>query len=70
MNVGDLVMLPSSLGYIGEHPHLKLIGIVTKKWGRLVNYPDGVRDQEYVCVSWANGNQCDYRPDWLEVLCK
>ncbi len=70
MQVGDLVMLPSSQGYIAEHPHLKLIGIVTKKWGRLVNYPDGVRDQEYVCVSWANGNQCDYRPDWLEVLCK
>ena len=63
-------MLPSSLGYIGEHPHLKLIGIVITKWNRPVIYPDGVRDQEYVLVSWANGNKCDYRPEWLEVVCK
>tara|TARA_B100001093_G_scaffold481257_1_gene511838 strand:+ start:101 stop:319 length:219 start_codon:yes stop_codon:yes gene_type:complete len=70
IEVGDLVMLPSSAGYIGEHPHLKLIGIVTKKWGRLVNHSNGVRDQEYVNVQWANGNECHYEPDWLEVLCK
>ena len=63
-------MLPSSLGYIGEHPHLKLIGIVTKKWGRQVNHADGVRDHEYVNVQWANGNECHYEPDWLEVMCK
>ena len=70
IEVGDLVMLPSSLGYIGEHPHLKLIGVVTKKWDRPVTYSNGVRDQEYVRVSWANGNKCDYRPEWLEVVCK
>ena len=70
IEVGDLVMLPSSAGYIKGKDDLKLIGIVTKKWYRPVTYPDGVRDQEYVCVSWANGNECDYRPDWLEGMCK
>ena len=70
IEVGDLVMLPGSAGYIKDKDDLKLIGIVTKKWGRLVNHPSGVRDQEYVNVRWANGNECHYEPDWLEVMCK
>ncbi len=70
IEVGDLVMLPGSAGYIKGKDDLKLIGIVTKKWGRLVNHPSGVRDQEYVNVRWANGNECHYEPDWLEVMCK
>ena len=70
MQVGDLVLLPSSLGYIRDKPSLKLMGVVTSKWTREVTYPDGIRMQEYVNVQWANGNECDYRPEWLEVLCK
>ena len=70
MQVGDLVMLPSSLGYIRDRPNLKLIGVVVRKWNREVTYNKGIRIQEYVNVQWANGNKCDYRPEWLEVLCK
>ena len=70
MQVGDLVMLPSSLGYIRDKPNLKLIGVVVRKWNREVTYNKGIRIQEYVNVQWANGNECDYRPEWLEVLCK
>ena len=70
IEVGDLVMLPSSLGYIGEHPHLKLIGVVIMKWTSEVTHNKGIRIEEYVNVQWANGNKCDYRPEWLEVLCK
>ncbi len=70
IEVGDLVMLPSSAGYIKGKDGLKLIGIVTKKWGRQVNHPNGVRDHEYVNVQWANGNECHYEPEWLELLCK
>ena len=70
MQVGDLVLLPSSLGYIRDKPNLKLIGVVVRKWNREVTYNKGIRIQEYVNVQWANGNKCDYRPEWLEVLCK
>ena len=70
MQVGDLVLLPSSLGYIRDKPSLKLIGVVVRKWNREVTYNKGIRIQEYVNVQWANGNKCDYRPEWLEVLCK
>ena len=70
MQVGDLVMLPSSQGYIEEHKHLKLIGVVIMKWTDEVTHNKGIRIQEYVNVQWANGNECDYRPEWLEVLCK
>ena len=70
VQVGDLVMLPSSLGYIRDKPNLKLIGVVVRKWNREVTYNKGILIQEYVNVQWANGNECDYRPEWLEALCK
>ena len=70
MQIGDLVMLPSSQGYIEEHKHLKIIGVVIMKWTSEVTHNKGIRIEEYVNVHWANGNKCDYRPEWLEVLCK
>jgi hypothetical protein len=70
MQVGDLVMLPSSLGYIRDKGHLKLIGIVYHEYEKRVSSASGYTSVPMVRVQWSNGNRCMYQPKYLELLCK